>query len=86
MKMSKNDFLENIKQWYNGYSWDIGNYWFASATPTFLVNHMKNRKKDITTLERENEEVKESFQLIGVGFDQEERNISHYKVEPVRNP
>jgi hypothetical protein len=26
-----------------------------------------------------------SIRLIGVGFDREERNISHYKVKPVRN-
>jgi hypothetical protein len=32
-----------------------------------------------------NEEVKESLQLIGVGFDREEKNISNYKVKPVRN-
>ena len=25
-----------------------------------------------------------SIQLIGVGFDREEKNISHYKVKPVR--
>jgi len=84
MKMSKNDFLEHVKQWYNGYSWDgchflynphsilnffsknrFGNYWFASATPTFLVNHMKNRKKDIMTLEREevDEAIFESYDI-----------------------
>ncbi len=84
MKMSKNDLLENIKKWYNGYSWDgcnflynpysilnffsknrFGNYWFASATPTFLVNHMKNREKDIMTLEREevDESIFESYDI-----------------------
>jgi hypothetical protein len=25
-----------------------------------------------------------SIQLVGIGFDQEEKNISHYKVKPVR--
>ncbi|UCH96621.1 MAG: ATP-binding protein [Candidatus Aminicenantes bacterium] len=84
MKMSKNDLLENIKQWYNGYSWDgrhflynphsilnffsknrFGNYWFASATPTFLINHMKNREKDIRALEREevDEAIFESYDI-----------------------
>jgi len=84
MKMSKNVFLENVKQWYNGYSWDgshflynphsilnffsknrFSNYWFASATPTFLINHMKKRKKDITALEREevDEAIFESYDI-----------------------
>ena len=88
MKMSKNDFLGHVKQWYNGYSWDgshflynphsilnffsknrFGNYWFASATPTFLINHMKNRKKDITALEREevDESIFESFDIENLG-------------------
>jgi hypothetical protein len=31
----------------------FGNYWFSTGTPTFLINHMKNRKKDIRGLERE---------------------------------
>ena len=43
----------------------FSNYWFASATPTFLVNHMKNRKKDITALEREevDEAIFESYDI-----------------------
>jgi hypothetical protein len=43
----------------------FGNYWFASATPTFLINHMKNRKKDIISLEREevDEAIFESFDI-----------------------
>jgi hypothetical protein len=43
----------------------FGNYWFASATPTFLINHMKNREKDITSLEREevDEAIFESYDI-----------------------
>lgn len=37
----------------------FGNYWFATGTPTFLINHIKNRKQDITMLEKQ--EVDESF-------------------------
>ncbi|HLP45450.1 MAG TPA: AAA family ATPase [Candidatus Kapabacteria bacterium] len=71
MGMTEKDFLDHLKHWYNGYSWDgrhflynpyslinffsknrFGNYWFATGTPTFLINHIKNRKQDITMLER----------------------------------
>ena len=31
----------------------FGNFWFATGTPTFLINHIKNRKQDITALERQ---------------------------------
>jgi len=43
----------------------FGNYWFASATPTFLINHMKNREKDIISLEREevDEAIFESYDI-----------------------
>ncbi len=43
----------------------FGNYWFASATPTFLINHMRNRKRDITSLEREevDEAIFESYDI-----------------------
>ena len=37
----------------------FGNYWFASGTPTFLINHIKNKDKDI--MELEEEEVDESM-------------------------
>jgi hypothetical protein len=43
----------------------FGNYWFSSATPTFLINHMKNREKDIISLEREevDEAIFESYDI-----------------------
>ncbi len=63
--------LEQIKNWYNGYSYDgitklcnpfsllnfflnkkFGNYWFATATPTFLVEQIKNKKINPKDLER----------------------------------
>jgi hypothetical protein len=67
----ESDFVEElkiqdkrkIKDWYNGYTWDMKtwvynpfslinffstgqyrNYWFASGTPTFLINLTKERK------------------------------------------
>ncbi len=84
MRIPKNELLEHIKDWYNGYSWDgchflynphsilnffsknrFGNYWFASATPSFLINHIKNRKKDIRSLEKEevDEAIFESYDI-----------------------
>jgi hypothetical protein len=43
----------------------FGNYWFASATPGFLIHHMKNREKDIRALEREevDEAIFESYDI-----------------------
>jgi hypothetical protein len=54
--------LDDIKKWYNGYSWDgktsiynpfstllfirnrnFANYWFRTATPTFLIEMLKRR-------------------------------------------
>lgn len=62
LKMPKEDFLEKIKTWYDGYSWDgeqfvynplsilqlflkgeFNNYWFSTATPTFLVKTIKEK-------------------------------------------
>lgn len=82
--LPKNDLLEQLKHWYNGYSWDgenflynplsilnlfsknrFGNYWFSTGTPTFLVNHIKNKNKDIISLEKEevDEAVFESYDI-----------------------
>jgi len=43
----------------------FGNYWFSTGTPTFLINRIKNRKKDIASLERVevDEAVFESYDL-----------------------
>ncbi len=62
LKMERNALLEQIKHWYNGYSWDgetlvynpfsllnfmqkstFQNYWFATGTPTFLINLLRER-------------------------------------------
>ena len=70
-KLSKDDFLDRIRFWYNGYSWDgstlvynpfsllnffkkqqFQNYWFATGTPTFLIQAMRAQKFDVTTLEQ----------------------------------
>ncbi len=56
------ELLDNIREWYNGYSWDgktsvynpfsillflnqkiFRNFWFATGTPTFLVELLKKR-------------------------------------------
>ncbi len=61
-EMDEETLSKNIKEWYNGYSWDgetfvynpwsilrffsegaFRNYWFATGTPTFLVELMKER-------------------------------------------
>ncbi|MDR2544165.1 MAG: ATP-binding protein, partial [Methanobrevibacter sp.] len=61
--MSVDEILDNVKNWYNGYSWDgenflynprsvlslfrketFNNYWFSTATPTFLMNLLKERE------------------------------------------
>ena len=43
----------------------FGNYWFSTGTPTFLINHIKNRGKDITSFEREevDESIFESYDI-----------------------
>ncbi|MCP5049492.1 MAG: ATP-binding protein [bacterium] len=70
MGLSREHLLEQLKLWYNGYSWDgrnflynpfsilnlfqkkrFRNYWFATGTPTFLVNHIRSRNQNIQVLE-----------------------------------
>ncbi|MCP4148487.1 MAG: AAA family ATPase, partial [bacterium] len=43
----------------------FGNYWFATGTPTFLIEHLKEKKKDIRQLEREEvaESILESYDI-----------------------
>ena len=61
--LSEKETLEEIKKWYNGYSWDgkqfvynpfsilllceeerFSNYWFATATPSFLIDLIKEKQ------------------------------------------
>ncbi|MEM1119633.1 MAG: AAA family ATPase [Bacteroidota bacterium] len=61
--LSHSELLHEVKNWYNGYSWDAKtfvynpfsilnffnkrdflNFWFATGTPTFLVNLLKDRQ------------------------------------------
>ena len=63
--LTKEALLEEVKNWYNGYSYDgktflynpfslihffqnkrFENYWFATGTPTFLVNTIRDRGID----------------------------------------
>jgi hypothetical protein len=52
-------FSEDSEEIYNPYSLmksflsrKVGNYWFESGTPTFLIRQMQHFRTDITTLER----------------------------------
>ncbi len=75
---TREDLLEEVKLWYNGYSYDgktrlynpfsilnffldkdFKNYWFATGTPTFLVNTIRDR--GIHPQEFENVEVNDTF-------------------------
>ncbi|MDR2425285.1 MAG: PD-(D/E)XK nuclease domain-containing protein, partial [Prevotellaceae bacterium] len=72
--------IDEIKRWYDGYSWDgktsvynpfstlqlfnnnqFIDYWFASGTPTFLVNLIRERN-DVAT-------VTKPFEMSASGFD-----------------
>jgi len=62
LQRTRPTILEQIKEWYNGYTWDMQtwvynpfsllnfmtepvfrNYWFATGTPTFLIQQLKRR-------------------------------------------
>jgi len=62
MSMTRDELLDGIRKWYNGYSWDaettvynpfstllffdnkhFDNFWFATGTPTFLIELLKKR-------------------------------------------
>ena len=62
--VTRENMLNRIRYWYNGYTWDgktsvynpystlllfdvrvISNYWFASGTPTFLIEQLKKREQ-----------------------------------------
>jgi hypothetical protein len=79
-KSTKQEVIEEIKRWYDGYSWNgttfvynpfstlllftekvIKDYWFATGTPTFLVNLIKERN-DVKVL-------LEPMQIPDSGFD-----------------
>lgn len=77
-KMEEDVLLEQMRIWYNGYSYDgetrlynpfsllsfflnqqLGNYWFATGTPTFLVETIRDR--GIAPQEYEAVKVSEAF-------------------------
>ena len=77
---SREEVLDMIRHWYDGYSWDavrsvynpfstlllftekeIRNYWFATGTPTFLIDLIKGRNDVKTFLE--------PGQIQSTGFD-----------------
>lgn len=78
MDLSKEEVIEGIKRWYDGYSFDgktflynpvslfnffrrhyFGNFWFETATPTFLVETI--RRRGIKPEDVEGKEVKYDF-------------------------
>ncbi len=78
LKISEETLFEELKLWYNGYSWNeedsvynpfsilsffssykFNNYWFATGTPTFLVNFIKD--KGINPEKLENTKVDSIF-------------------------
>jgi hypothetical protein len=86
-ELKKEELQDDIKYWYNGYSWDgqnyvynpfsllkffhksqFSNYWFESATPSFLVKLIKEKEyrvQDVAQLEsyKAGESVFESFEI-----------------------
>lgn len=82
LDISKPQLLENIKNWYNGYSWDgketlynpfsllsfmkeeaFRNFWFATGSPSFLVNLLKKKKEYNFENTRESDVSLGSFQI-----------------------
>lgn len=80
--MDKPQLLENIKDWYNGYSWNgketlynpfsllsfmkeeaFRNFWFATGSPSFLVNILKKRREYNFENIRESDISLGSFQI-----------------------
>ncbi|MCX6578711.1 MAG: AAA family ATPase [Candidatus Aminicenantes bacterium] len=66
LNSEKDEFVKNVKDWYNGYSWDgksfvynpfsilsllkgnrFDNYWFSSATPTLLIDFIRESGGDV---------------------------------------
>jgi hypothetical protein len=80
--MDKSELMENIKNWYNGYSWDgketlynpfsllsfmkeeaFRNFWFATGSPSFLVNLLKKKREYNFENVRESDISLGSFQI-----------------------
>ncbi len=81
---SEDRLWQDIKKWYNGYSWDgetfvynplsilevfsrnsFGNYWFETATPTFLMKLIKEYQAPLPVLENyeADDSIFESFDI-----------------------
>ncbi|MFA8450315.1 MAG: AAA family ATPase [Bacteroidales bacterium] len=82
LSLDKEEILEKIKLWYNGYNWtgkdkvynpfstlllfrelDFKNYWFASATPTFLIDLLRDQQIYDINNSRVGQVVFESFEI-----------------------
>ncbi|MCS3802252.1 AAA family ATPase [Niastella sp. OAS944] len=80
--IEKIQLLENIRNWYNGYSWDgketvynpfsllsfmkeeaFRNFWFATGSPSFLVNLLKKKREYDFENVRESDISLGSFQI-----------------------
>lgn len=88
-QISHQDLLEQIKHWYNGYSWNgkdlvynpfsilnlfaeqrFSNYWFATGTPTFLLNLINTEQIEPAEFER-----KEVSEVVFDSYDIEKMNV-----------
>ncbi len=88
--LKREDLLENIRGWYNGYSWDgknflynphslmmllkeerFNNYWFESATPTFLIKKMRQYRTPVEELDNY-----QADQSVFDSFDVDRMNVA----------
>jgi hypothetical protein len=88
------NLLNQIQEWYDGYSWDgkqfvyapfsisnlfkhcaFKNYWFASATPSFLIDVVADLKQGLLSFESF-----ESYSMLNT--DMEKYEISNIKLMP----
>lgn len=66
--MSRPEMLALIAHWYNGYSWDgVNKVYVPFSTLVFLEQHYRNQGKPII--------------LLGIAFDQSNRNIAEWQME-----
>jgi hypothetical protein len=81
LKLSEAEMMQEIKHWYNGYSWNgeavynpfsilrlfrmqqIGNYWFETGSPQFLVKVLFEK------FQYQFEQVQANYNLLSTGFD-----------------
>ena len=102
---SREAFLDELRLWYNGYSWtgkqhlynplstlklfksgQFLNYWYDTATPTFLIDMIKKRKMlpiDIENIRISEAELK-NFDLENIGLESLLLQTGYLTVKNVR--